>query len=43
MGHEQSASSIEEDGWIFALDQEHEEFMRADRDRQWCVSARVST
>ena len=25
MGHEQSANSIEEDGWIFALDQEHEE------------------
>ena len=25
VGHEQSANSIEEDGWIFALDQEHEE------------------
>ena len=25
MAHEQSANSIEEDGWIFALDQEHEE------------------
>ena len=26
VGHEQSANSIEEDGWIFALDHEHEEF-----------------
>ena len=26
MGHEQSANSIEEDGRIFALDHEHEEF-----------------
>ena len=25
VGHEQSANSIEEDGWIFALDHEHEE------------------
>ena len=25
MGHEQSANAIEEDGWIFALDHEHEE------------------
>ena len=25
VGHEQSANSIEEDGWIFALNQEHEE------------------
>ena len=25
VGHEQSANSIEEDGWILALDQEHEE------------------
>ena len=25
MGHEQSANSIEEDGWIFALGHEHEE------------------
>ena len=25
VGHEQSANSIEEDGWIFALDQAHEE------------------
>ena len=25
MGHEQSANSIEEDGWIFTLDNEHEE------------------
>ena len=25
VGHQQSASSIEEDGWIFALNQEHEE------------------
>ena len=25
VGHEQSANSIEEDGWTFALDQEHEE------------------
>ena len=25
MGHEQSANAIEEDGWIFALDQEHDE------------------
>ena len=25
VGHEQSAKSIEEDGWIFALNQEHEE------------------
>ena len=25
MGHEQSADAIEEDGWIFALDHEHEE------------------
>ena len=25
MGHEQSANSIEEDGWICALDHEHEE------------------
>ena len=25
VGHEQSANSIEEDGWIFALGHEHEE------------------
>ena len=25
VGHEQSANAIEEDGWIFALDHEHEE------------------
>ena len=25
MGHEQSANAIEEDGWIFASDHEHEE------------------
>ena len=25
MGREQSANAIEEDGWIFALDHEHEE------------------
>ena len=25
MGHEQSANAIEEDGWIFVLDHEHEE------------------
>ena len=25
MGQEQSANSIEEDGWVFALDHEHEE------------------
>ena len=25
MGHDQSANSIEDDGWIFALDHEHEE------------------
>ena len=25
MGHEQSANAIEEDGWIFALNHEHEE------------------
>ena len=43
VGHEQSANSIEEDGWIFVLDHEHEELVvRADHDRQWCVSSRVS-
>ena len=36
VGHEQSANSIEEDGWIFALDHEHEELCE-------CVSPRVST
>ena len=41
VGHEQSANSIEEDGWIFALDHEHEEL--CDHHRQWCVSSRVST
>ena len=28
VGHEQSANSIEEDGWIFTLDHEHEELCK---------------
>ena len=40
MGHEQSANSIEEDGWTFALDQEHEE-QRADHGRQCDTSVHV--
>ena len=43
VGHEQSANSIEEDGWIFALDHEAWGAVRADHHRQLCVSSRVST
>ena len=36
MGHEQSANAIEEDGWIFALDHEHEELCELIMIDSWC-------